>query len=629
MMNKIKPLIVMFLFLMAGIGGAQELPSEVEFREGPVNAVEISRNGSVLAVNQAISPDAEILLLTDGRRDIVEAARSQSAEKVIASEHSKAILEGSQDRWAAWETERFNYYGQEVTQWAVRDFPASQYLSFDGEGEAKFEWQGVSVECIATPGYTVDGVSYLIELDGVKLAFVGDLILAGGKVRDLYSFQNAIPAAKVGAYHGYLGRLGAWLDSLAKVEDWEPDFMISSRGPISTEPLQDIQKARDAAKAIYRNYLSANALHWYFGEERMGACAEQVLGADHGVEGMPFAEHVDLPEWCHHIGTTNLLVSESGEGFVLDVGGQRSFEAIWQLVKDGLVTKVDGIFATHLHNDHTAAISDASDWFECPVYALPEVAGALQNPGAWFLPGLSMNAVPEVTTVADGETLKWKEFTFTFRFYPGQMYNHGAVLVEKEGSDPVFFIGDSFSPSGIDDYCLMNRNLMRDDTGYALCFRIIESLPQETWLVNQHIPHLFRFSNEEREFLKSQYAKRAELISDFVYWDDLNYAIDAQWASFFPYGQKVKKGERTKTSVRIWNHSTEEHAFEVFLNCPDISAIAPKSLLIPARQEGVLEFEVSIPKLGSEFYVVTASVVRDDGVTVSEFCETMLQVSDD
>ncbi len=85
------------------------------------------------------------------------------------------------------------------------------------------------------------------------------------------------------------------------------------------------------------------------------------------------------------------------------------------------------------------------------------------------------------------------------------MLNHGALLVEKEGETPVFFIGDSFSPSGIDDYCLMNRNLMREDSGYLRCFDIVASLPDGTWLVNQHIPHRFRFNEKETVFLLGRY----------------------------------------------------------------------------------------------------------------------------
>ena len=112
-----------------------------------------------------------------------------------------------------------------------------------------------------------------------------------------------------------------------------------------------------------------------------------------------------------------------------------------------------------------------------------------------------------------------------------------------EKGDPVFFIGDSFSPSGIDDYCLMNRNLMREDTGYLRCFQIVrEELPENTWLVNQHIPHLFRITEKELDYLEDRYRYRRGMIADFTPCDDPNFAIDEQWAWLFPYGQEADPG---------------------------------------------------------------------------------------
>jgi hypothetical protein len=225
----------------------------------------------------------------------------------------------------------------------------------------------------------------------------------------------------------------------------------------------------------------------------------------------------------------------------------------------------------------------------------------------------------------DGETMKWRDFDFTFRFYPGQMYNHGALLVEKADHDPVFFIGDSFSPSGIDDYCLMNRNLMRDDTGYTLCFRIIEELPKTTWLVNQHIPHLFRFSDSERDFLKSRYQERKELIAGFVAANDPNFGIDERWASFYPYGQKLESASEIKTEVILWNHSRDEHEYTVSLRGAAEFDTTPRSIRIPARKTGSIRLTLPMPAgFKPGINVIAADIKRDDGYEVLGFCETIL-----
>ena len=603
---------------------SQELPESLKFEGGPVNAISIDVDGKQLSINRPVEPNPALLLLTHARRDVVRFARDSNPVEWRAPRNSAEFLENTDTRWTEWWDKRFDYYEQQVTRLPISDFAARSYID-DG---AVFSWGDLEIQMLATPGYSRDGATYLISLDGKKIAFTGDLILEGGKVPDLYSFQEAIPEAKVGGYHGYLGRLAVWLQSLDKLADAAPDFIVPSRGTIIKNPVEAIRSAQDKARKIYSNYLSTNALHWYFGEERMNLCAERVLGPGKTIKGMPFAEHIDLPGWCQHIGTTKLLVSESGRGFVLDVGGKKSLETLRTILADGLISGIDGIFATHTHNDHTAAIAEAAGEFGCPVYATPEVADVLKNPGHWFLPGVSPNVVDEVVTKQNGDRMEWEEFAFTFLFFPGQMFNHGALFVEKPDHDPVLFMGDSFSPSGIDDYCLMNRNLMGDDTGYELCFQKIEALPDDLWMVNQHIPHLFRFSDDEKEFLLSTYRKRRELIAEFIASDDPDYAVDAQWASFYPYGQTTSAGEMVFTEIRIYNHSTEKRSFAVrIVTDLQISLKQPNEIEIAPRSVGTVKISLPIPaSANSGIHVVTADIERGDEIVHRGFCETLIKV---
>ncbi len=614
-------------FLIPFLSSAFDLGKNSAFTaisHGPVNAFEIRKNNQTLAINAA-QGKADVVLLTHARRDVVEAARATGAKVIVAPEASRDFLEKAEENWQAWWDKRFNYYEQQVTRLPVKSFPATHYLK-DGE---EFEWQGLMFRFLETPGYTRDGGTYILEWgDNRKAAFTGELLLEGGKVPDLYSFQNKIPEAKIGGYHGYLGRLGDWITSVEKVRSEMPDQVFAAKQSAALSNWEkDAEIAISRARKIYRNYLSTNALYWYFGKERMGQCADLVLGPDHGLKGMPFAEHVDLPDWCQHIGTTKLLLSEDGSGFALDVGGKRQLEELRKALADGLINSLDGIFVTHLHNDHAAFVADAQKEFGCPVYAIPEVAGPLQNPGDWFLPGLSPNPVEEVIVKTDGELMKWKEFTFTFHFYPGQMYNHGALLVEKPDHDPVFFIGDSFSPSGIDDYCLMNRNLMRDDTGYALCFRKIEALPEVTWLVNQHIPHLFRFNEKELTFLKTAYNERKKLIADFTPWDDPNFAIDEQWAWLFPYGQEAAASESVTVTLKVWNHSLEKRKFTASLRSELVKEPLLTTVEIAGREEGELPFTFTMPDgiPAGKVSVLTCDLEIDGKIRLPEWRECLIR----
>ena len=141
-----------------------------------------------------------------------------------------------------------------------------------------------------------------------------------------------------------------------------------------------------------------------------------------------------------------------------------------------VVTKVDGIFVTHYHDDHTNYVAEAAKVFDCPVYSTVEYEDVLERPGAYHLPALTDNAIKDVTGFKTGHKMSWEEFELTFLFFPGQTLYHGALQVKKKGERTILFIGDAFSPSGIDDYCLLNRNLIHEDSGYFFCLKKLRQM---------------------------------------------------------------------------------------------------------------------------------------------------------
>ncbi len=602
---------------------AQKLPQGFSIKQGALNSASLNRNGKQLIVYGAESKKgAESVLLTHVRRDLAIFA-SQAGNAVIAPESSVELLKNPQAHWDAWWNDRFNYYGQQVTKLPVRALTVKRTVK-DGD---EIDWEGLKIRILAIPGYTRDMVAYVTEIGGKRIAFTGDLIWDGGRVFDIYSFQDAIPEAKIGSYHGHGARFAPWIASLRKIAAEKPDLIVPLRGPVLTNPQRDLKLAEERIQAIYKNYLSTNALHWYFGAERLTIAGRRVFGDETEVKLMPFAKHIDLPDWCRHIGTTKLLVAKDKSGFVLDVGGKRALDSLQQFLKDGLVESIDGIWVTHTHNDHSAYVRDARDTFGCPVYATAEVADVLLYPERWFLPGVSPNAVKRVHTLKEGETLNWKEFKLTGYFYPGQMYNHGALLVEKPGHEPVFFIGDSFSPSGIDDYCLMNRNLMGEDTGYLYCLDKVRQLPKNTWLVNQHIPHLFRFSDSELNYLETRYRERRRLLAQLLPWDHVDYGVDEQWAWFYPYGVEAKTGETIELTLKLRNHSPHERTFFPTFHFHG-KVVGRDSVVIPARSEARAKLTLPLAhSLKPGVHLVTASIFSRE-IDLKHWCEALVKIGE-
>ncbi|MGZ0166201.1 MAG: MBL fold metallo-hydrolase [Planctomycetales bacterium] len=611
---------------------AEEITARLMFLPGPVNGVVVgdkSRSVAVYSVPESMTRGVSTVLLTSHRRDAVTAAEVVVAAgaTVIAPEAERGLFESTAEFWDGFWTNRFHDYAQQSTKILTTPLKVGRYVK-DGD---TLDAGGVSFRVLETPGFTRGAVSYIAEIDGKRVAFTGDLIYGDGQLFDLYSFQDAIPEAKIGGYHGHASRLALLIPSLKKIAAEKPDLIIPARGPVIRNPQEAIAKLIGRVEAYYRNYLSTNALNWYFKEERMTIKGRRVLGQDAEVKLMPLSVHEKTPDWIWENSTSRMLISDDGHGFLLDCGYQRVIDGVKQLMKDGLVKKVDGIFVTHYHDDHTNMVQAAAEEFGCPIYATLEYEDILENPGAYHMPATTDKAMKDVTGLKSGHKMKWKEFDIEFQFYPGQALYHGAILVRRNGGTPYYFVGDAFSPSGMDDYCLLNRNLLHDDAGYPFCLKKVRELGSDYWLINEHIPYVFRFSEKELDYLETNLQKRKEILDELLPWDDINYGIDEQWATFYPRGVAATAGEPVELEVRILNHSPIARTFKVTpRKSRGIDILSkPAEITLQPRQSGLVAVNVSVRKPVTQpgTFAITADI-DSDGMHFLSWADAVIRVED-
>ncbi len=606
---------------------AEAITPHVSFDAGAINSVLIERDGKVLAVygsSRANDVDCERVLLTHHRRDVLWIARSaiEAGARAVAPAAERELIEKPGDFWNAFTANRFHDYAQQSTKVLGQPLAIDRWVK---EGDV-VEWRGLRFDVLETPGYTRGAVSYLATVDDRKLAFTGDLIYGDGQLIDLYSFQDEIPEASIRGYHGYGSRLAQLVSSLQKIAAAKPDVLVPARGPIIEQPAAAIEKLISRVRALYHNYLSTNALHWYFKEDRMRLCGERVLGAGAEIELMPYSLHDKTPDWVFEHATSRLLISDDGHGFLLDCGYQRVIDAVKMLMTNGVVKSVDGIFVTHYHDDHTDMVQAAAEEFACPVYATPEYTDILENPAAYHMPAMTSNAIKNIKSLPSGEVMKWQEFELTFQFFPGQTHYHGALLARRQNERPIFFIGDAFAPSGIDDYCVLNRNLVHREGGFRLCFQKLRQIDEPFWLVNEHIPYVFEFSAEEMDYMERRYDQRIEILQELFPWDAPNYGIDEQWAVFYPYGAKTKSGESLELEVRITNHSPVQREFFVEPKLPPGFTLIERDaeITLAPGKSGAIRMQVNATA-GLGNYLITSDV-RADGMAFGEWVESLVTV---
>ena len=606
----------------------QKISPSVRVTSGAINGIFIERNGRTLVVYGDPVKEikkADMVLFTHFRRDVVWAGRTlveRGSQAIVPAKEKPYFVKGD-SIWLNFTKARFHDYANQTTKIGISPLQVHQFV----KGGEIIKWRDIDFKVLSTPGYTRGSVSYLADIDEKRFAFTGDLIFDDGKLFDLYSFQDSLRG--IDGYHGYAARLGQLIVSLQLIADQKPDFLIPCRGPIIKDPDVAIQKLITRIRSLYQSYLSITAQRWNH-TDRMITLTNHLLGSPNVVDWMPFASVIKdkTPSWYQHINNSNLIMANDSAAFLIDCGSKQSFDALLKLKRSGRLKRLDGMFITHYHDDHTDLVNDIVKEFGCPVYVTKELKGILENPGAYHMPCLTNRPIQNLTIMQEGQEISWKDFKLTFFYFPGQTLYHDGLLCEKSNGEAIFFTGDSFTPAGIDDYCFQNRNFLHPETGYLYCLDFLKKLPQDVLLSNQHLKPLFTFSRQQLDHMTMVLQKRNSILKELLPWDNINYGTDEQWMSLYPHGINSEPGRTVEFTFKIFNHSDVAKTYNVEINSPAGFKIDRKtfSFGVAPRSEGIQKFKVKISKKASPGISILTANVKFDEWDLREWSEAYIEL---
>jgi glyoxylase-like metal-dependent hydrolase (beta-lactamase superfamily II) len=605
----------------------QELAPGVAVVNGPVNGVLIQRRGETLAIYgdpRPNPPAAREVLFTHDRRDVAWAGRSlvERGGEAVVPEAERTLFSNPEEFWSRYRTARYHDYANQSSRILTESIRVARTVR-DGD---VIDWHGLTIHVMGTPGYTRGEVSYLFEAGGKRIACVGDLIYGDGQLLDLYSLQDAVPQAQEDGYHGYAARAGDIVQSLHKVARWNPDVLVPARGSVIRNPRGAIDMLIRRLQAVFASHFAIDALRWYRGDEKIRIMAGRVLNPA-PVYWMPMAEVVQqkLPEWIIPITNSRLIVSRTGAAFLVDCGNRQVVQKVEEMKRDGKIQRLDGIYITHYHDDHTDMAQAMADEFHCPVYFCREMRDILEHPGAYHMPCLTPNTIHSGRPMEDGATERWNEFEFTYTYFPGQTLYHGGLTVKKDKGETVLFAGDSFTPTGMDDYCLLNRNFLAPEEGFLNCLRAMRRMTGDYLVINEHVPPAFRFSPQQLDFMIQNFERRRDLMAALFPWDDPNYGLDEEWARFYPYGSEVPAGGRLELTFIVRNHSASRQEFRITPHVPAgwKTAGGLQHLSVGPRQEQSVSVPLTAGAPGLKIVTADIAFGRWD---LRQWAEAMVEV---
>lgn len=612
-----------------------QLTPHLSFYHGSCN-VGILRNGDRALIIECGDGTVQDYLPTLGIRQVERLLfthhHRDSAAGVITVAGSSTII-GVPAAEEAWFTAVETFWHDPKMRWHLYNIhPHNLMLAASVQVQERYQegdqlhFGDAQITVLETPGHTDGSVTYLVEVDGERIAFCGDTIYGDGQLWDLYSLQKG--NGTVTDYHGFLGDRQRLLTSLEKILATEPTMLLPTHGTVIQEPARAVTRLHQRLDSCYDDYVAISALRYYF----------PAMFADYaGRPGhMPIREGIAVPNFLRHVSTSWIIIAENGEALVMDCGSTAVLTALQAWQADGTISAITACWVTHYHDDHVDVMADFQAAYPCPTYADPHVADVVEAPQGWRLPCVSPTVTRIDRRTEEGERWQWNEFQLTAYHCPGQTYYHGGLLVEGHGLR-LFFSGDSFTPAGIDDYCAGNRNLLGADVGFDRALALIEEC-QPTHIFNCHVQPAFTFTPEEIRFMRANLAKRVQSFGVLVPWDDPNYGLDEHWVRCWPYEQEIVAGQTVQLQVVVTNHSALSQIAQCRPILPTAWAqeIPAQQITIPSKREGTITFTITLPASvgaltemdaeGKQRRLVIPIEVAYAGHPLGQFRETILVI---
>jgi glyoxylase-like metal-dependent hydrolase (beta-lactamase superfamily II) len=548
--------------------------------------------------------------------------------KVAAPEYERYYLESAQDHWAG--KRIFDNYANSSTF-----FTPGADIAVDAslEDYESFTWRDFEFSVIPAQGHTFGSGALIVEIDGRRVAFTGDLICAGGLAYQLHSLEYG---------YGDLAGVTFTLQSVQALMRQELDLILPSHGKAIEDPPGDLARLKARLTDIARlgTGIEAGAEGW------AGVPASQALPETPLIE---VSEHLlwSGPWTCSSF---YVILSGSGEAVLIDyghahevnidVGLEQQSEQAMRFVVHHLdelrerfgVEKIEAVAVTHIHDDHTCGIPYLQRHLGVECWALDEVAKVLENPADWASTPCTLSKPIKVQRkFADGEKVRWRGLELTFHFAPGQTEFHSVISAEIDGR-VVAFAGDNYFSGRVDvGGKLVERpfqtTVFRNSFQLAMHRRCVEVMreispdmicPGHGAILEGGAAEIERYADyvaqKERAF-KNAVAKPAD------------HHLDLFWVRLRPYVSRVQQGEPIEYTLMVRNNLGRPATFAARLLSPSPDRSLPADLVsidLGCEESGEITLTLADPpSLPTGRALVTAEVLID-GYSQGPIAEALL-----
>ncbi|MER8505028.1 MBL fold metallo-hydrolase [Mesorhizobium sp. M1142] len=548
----------------------------------------------------------------------------RAGAKIAVPEYERYLFE---DAEAHWQTRRIydNYCNGNTFFSLGENVPVDAVL----EDYGTFSWKQYTFRILPAKGHTFGMVGLITEVDGIKIAFTGDLMTNGGNLYQLHAME-----------YGYGDLLGIefTMQSILALKKERVAYAYPSHGSPISNVEADIEKLESKLEKLANigrlftsgrnsSYSDPETLR----ESRLQRISEHLLWAG--------------PYTCSNF---YIILSGSGHAMLIDYGlasdghlhvgsdhsgmqAQRFVEHhLDQLREDYGVREIELVVPTHIHDDHVCGIPYLQRRFGTQCWALDRVAEVIADPAAWASTPCCFHKPIEVQRVLrDGQAFHWRGFDFEVHFAPGQTEYHAIVFGIIDGTR-IIFGGDNlflFNPKseGIDREIVVQTTVMRNSFQLQMhrrCATLIQAIKPD--LVCPGHGELFGMDQSRIEEYKN-YIERKEMAFRDIVVEPADHFIDLFWAQMMPYLVEVLPNSNVTYTVRIRNNlqRAAEYCARLLPAFGWVSLVGCGSITLQPEQVGKLLLTAKAPSYVDRRRRLITVEILIDGVSQGPICEAL------
>lgn len=478
----------------------------------------------------------------------------------------------------------FTIHGSSYVRPPIQPIPLDRAFSTNDT----FTWRGREFRCVATPGNSPGGMTYLVRQDGRSLAFSGDVMLDGATMHTWFDTEWD---------YGFGAGIRALRHSAARLAQLAPDLLLPSHGPIVRQPQRQWSRYQKKLETLEKLYLRG------YGVEGGAAAYQDKVSTPTAVSNVvqvsPHLFKFKRPDFWPNFG---LILSDRGRALVVDCGllDPKFLDAALAGMRAHFGLKaIDAVLITHMHGDHFLEAPHLRERWGAPIWALDNMVDTMEHP-EWFdyaapiqaygkqrADGSRLTGVRVDRAFKPGETFDWEGHRFTVDWMPGQtefaLCLHGRIDGRKVAFTGDNLFGDPDDPTQTGHEAVVAHNSAILEEGYILGAEYLKRLKPDL-LIGGHSFVMDRPAEFIERFRRWSYAMRGafrELSPD----KDYRYGFDPFWVRAQPYRVTVRPGESVEVAVHVRNFRRGKQAHRIEVHTP------PGLLAEPAVIEGWLPGE--------------------------------------